>query len=295
MNRTRLSSIDIAGITLGAIAFLIVVGSLVGLIRQRTFGFPPWEGGPMFSIGGAVREEKDDQVPGTFTELEIRNIAGSIDIRGSDASSGVAIHSVKTAPFQGALDNVRVDIQQRGNRLVVEERHDRGFVFRTGTVSFQVAIPKGMKVVEAHSVSGSIAVHDVESGIDQTLSSVSGSIATSVARNLDASSTSGGIEFAFAGDRLKAHSVSGSISGEIRSLDPSGRADLSTVSGSVTVNAFAGLDATVSLHSLSGRVSCDFPVLVAEQKNNRLRGKIGAGSASLDAGTTSGSIAINKM
>ena len=73
-----------------------------------------------------------------------------------------------------------------------------------------------------------------------------------------------------------------------------GSARLSTISGSVAVDAFPALDAMISLHSVSGHVSCDFPVTISEQKNNRLEGKIGAGAATVDAGTISGSIRIGR-
>jgi DUF4097 and DUF4098 domain-containing protein YvlB len=298
MNRTRLSPIDILGITLGVLAILIVIGSIVYIAQGRMFsaGFPDMRGRwqfPAYTGGSPVREEHDDQVPGTFTEVEVRNVAGSVEIVGG-SPSGVAVHSVKTAPFQAAADSVRVDIRTEGARLVVEEKHDSGFTTRSGSISFRVALPRGVKRLEAHSVSGSITVHDIDLGIDQTLSSVSGSVSTSAAHNLDASSTSGHVQFVFSGASLKARSISGSVEGEITSLDKNGSANLSSVSGSVSVRAFAGLDATLSLRTLSGSVSCDFPVTISEQRRNRLQGRIGAGSASIEARSTSGSITISK-
>jgi DUF4097 and DUF4098 domain-containing protein YvlB len=152
-----------------------------------------------------------------------------------------------------------------------------------------------MRVIAAHSVSGGITVQGVEPGIDQILSTISGGITTEHARDLDASSTSGSIRFTSSGSSLNVRTVSGSISGVIESMGAGGSAHLGTVSGSVSLNAFPGLDAAVSLHSLSGRVSCDFPVNATEQKNNRLSGTIGKGSASLDVGTVSGSISISKL
>jgi hypothetical protein len=300
MNRTRLSPIELLGITLGVLVILIVIGSVVMLVQGRMFDVRwhipemrgSWEDRKLF-LGGPVREEKDEQVTGDFTELEVRNIAGSIDISGT-SSAGVAVHSVKTAPFQAGAENVRVDIRKEGGRLVVEEKHEPGFINHTGTISFRVAIPRGVKLIEAHSVSGSVTVRDVPPGIDQTLISISGSVSTSRARNLEASSMSGGIQFTFAGATLNARSISGSISGDIESLDKGGSVRLNTVSGSVLLNAFPALDTTLSLHSVSGRVSCDFPVTISQQKNNRLEGKIGAGATTLDAGTFSGSISINR-
>jgi hypothetical protein len=275
MSRTRNSAIDVLGITLGVIAILIVVGSVVTIARGRMFDARwsflgramPWNDGD-FSFGPAVREEKDEVVPAGATEIEVRNIAGSIEINGNPGASAIAVHSVKTAPFRGALDRVRVDIQKEGNRLVVAEKHDSGFLRNAGTVSFQVVVPRGLKVIDAHSVSGGITVQGVEPGIDQDLSG---------------------------GSMLNVRSVSGSIDGVIESLGNDGTAHLGTVSGSVTLNAFAALDAKVSLHTLSGNVSCGFPLTISEQKKNRLNGTIGKGSAKIDVGTVSGSISISKM
>ena len=303
MSRTRLSGVDILGITLGVIAILVVLRSLVTISRAGMGAGSHWNlsgiHGPWnwksqdFGPGGRI--EKDEVVPTGATAIEVRNIAGSIDIRGDSAAGAVSVHSVKSAPFKSGLDAVRVEIRKEGSRLFVEEKHDEGFLRNAGSVSFQVVVPKGMKVIEAHSVSGSITVTGVDAGIDQNLSTISGAVSTDRAGDLDASSTSGSIHFASAGRLLNVRTVSGSINGIIQSMVPGGSAHLSAVSGSISVAAFAGLDAEVSLHSLSGRVSCDFPVTASEQKANRLSGTIGKGSASLDAGTVSGSITISRM
>ena len=302
MSRTRNSPIDILGITLGVIAILVVVGSIVTIARGRMFDAQwsflgrgaPWNDGG-FSFGPAVREEKDELVPSGATEIELRNVAGAIEVSSSTGASAIAVHSVRTAPFRAALVRVRVDIQKEGNRLIVAERHDPGFMMRAGSVAFTVVVPRGMKVIDAHSVSGGITVRGVETGIDMNLSTISGGITTDRARNLEASSASGSIRFTSSGSNVSVRSVSGSINGVIESLGSGGSAHLNTVSGSVTLDAFAALDATVSLHSLSGQVSCAFPIAVSDQKKNRLEGTIGKGSAHLDVGTLSGSISVSKM
>jgi hypothetical protein len=301
MTHTRFSAIDILGITLGVLAILIVVGSIVMIAQGRMFDFrwniPEGRGfwnGQQYSFGGTVREEKDEQVPSDVTELEVRNIAGSIDISGSAPAASLAVHSVKTARSQAALERVRVEIRRVGSRLILEEKHEPAFAFQSGTVSFQIVVPRSVKVMEAHSVSGSVTVRGVDKTVDQVLSTISGSVSTNASRNLDASSTSGHVEFTSAGSSVKVHTISGSIDGTLDALEKNGTAVLNSVSGSVTLNAFPQLDAAVTLHSLSGSVSCGFPIAISEQKRNRLNGSIGKGSASLDVGTISGSISLNK-
>ncbi|HET6450928.1 MAG TPA: DUF4097 family beta strand repeat-containing protein [Spirochaetia bacterium] len=304
MDRNRLGPLDILGITLGVIVILVVLGSIVMIARGRLidpqgaflgFRVPrDWQGDAM-GFGSPVREEKDETVPAGATEIELRTVAGAIDVRGDPTASTVRLHSVRTAPFRRAMDEVQVDIRQEGGRLIAEEKHAPGFMNRTGTVSFQLVVPRGMKEIDAHSVSGSITVQGVEPGVTQNLSTISGGIATDRAGDLDASSTSGSIHFRCAGATVSIRTVSGSISGDLDSLATGGSAHFGSVSGSISVDASSGLDAELSLHSLSGRVSCDFPVTITEQKGNRLSGRIGKGSATVDAGTVSGSISISRM
>ncbi len=294
MRRTKHSAVDIAGIALGTIAILVVVGSMAFIAHSRIRLSSLGASESRLPAHHGLREEKDDKVTGDFTTVEIRNIAGAIDIRSGDGDA-VTIHSVKTAMFPAAMDNLTVGIDRQGSRLLVEERHEGGFLMSAGTVSFQVTVPRGVKVVEAHSVSGSVKVRDLAPGVDQKLSTISGSISADRAGNLAASSTSGSIQFDFGGKQLDAYTVSGSISGRIQALESGGLVSMRSVSGSVSVDAFPGLDAAVSLHSVSGGITCEFPVRGMEQKRDSLEGKIGTGAARVDVATTSGPITIRKM
>ncbi len=295
MRPTRPSPVDVAGIILGTIAILVVVGSMAFIAQSRIrassgLGIADFRS----PRHGGLREENDQMVAGDFTTVEIRNIAGAIDIHAGDVE-GVQVRSVKTGMFPGAMDNISVRIERQGARLLVEERHEGGFLASAGTVSFDVTVPPGVKTIEAHSVSGSVTVHDIPSRVDQKLTTISGSISTSRAGNLSASSTSGSIQFDFAGKLLNAYTVSGSIEGTIESLEPGALVSVRSVSGSVAVEAFPTLGAVVSLRSVSGGVSCEFPVTGMEQKRNSLEGSIGNGAARLDIATTSGPIAVRKM
>ena len=305
MNRKKLSPVDILGITLGAIVIVVVITSIALIARGHGVSFNwtgPWTGPNMRRFWddrrfqhGEVKEEKDEQIPGgPFTTLEIRNIAGAIDIHGGTTDT-VRIHSVKTAMFPAAMENLTVGIEKRGDRLVVEERHEGGFIMSWGTVSFDITLPRELKAIEAHSVSGSVTVHDIALGVDQVLSTISGSISTSRSGNLEASSTSGSVQFQFDGSRLNAHTVSGSIEGRIESLVQGGFVSLRSVSGSVDLDAFSALDAFVSLSSVSGGVACGFPLTVTEQRRNSLEGKIGSGLSRVEVTTTSGPITIRRM
>ncbi len=307
MSRTKRSPVDIVGITLGTIVILVVIAAIVFIARGHGFfyrwsgpdmrGFwneRPFQHGGPFQHAGGLKEEKDQQISGNFTTLEIRNIAGAIDIHTGTAAT-VGVHSVKTAMFPAAMENLTVGIEKRGDRLLVEERHEAGFIMSAGTVSFDITLPKSIRVIEAHSVSGSITVHDVPAGMTENLTTISGSVTAAGAGSLEASSTSGSVQFGFGGGRLDVRTVSGSINGTIQSLDQGGSVSVRSVSGSVDLDAYDALDAYVALSSVSGDVSCAFPLTVTQQKRNSLQGKIGSGSSRIDVTTTSGTITIRKM
>ncbi len=306
MKRKRSSPIDVVGITLGVLASLLVVGSVVGIARGRVVSArfsrpevwwwgaqPPWEregGEPAF--GGAESREEDKTVEGSFTEVEVRNVAGSIEVIGVE-DGPVRIHSVKHAATRAGLEGLRIEVRELGGRLVVEEKRDQPASGWQRSISFTVTVPRSVKIVRAHSVSGSVRVRGAGT-TDQWLQTVSGSIATDGSADLHVSSTSGSVDFAFAGKILDGRTVSGSLEGTVDAVGAGGSIDLRSVSGSVRVRAFDGLDASVDLHSVSGSVSCDFPLTLVEQKRTRLSGRIGQGSVPVRISTTSGTIRVGK-
>ena len=89
-------------------------------------------------------------------------------------------------------------------------------------------------------------------------------------------------------------STSGRVQGQILSLDPSGSVEIGTISGGVDLEAFSGLDAALKLQSVSGSISCNFPVQIMEQKRNKLEGTIGNGSVPFEVRTVSGRITLSQ-
>jgi DUF4097 and DUF4098 domain-containing protein YvlB len=203
------------------------------------------------------------------------------------------VHAVRSGTPR-ALEGIRVDIQKEGDRLMVSEKRESWGMMRPGSIDFSVTLPRGVTSVVAHTVSGRVTVRDVGPGIAQRLESVSGSISTSRAADLLAKTTSGRIDFVFAGRDLEAHSISGSVDGTIDSIGRDGSVRITTISGSVNVDAPQSLDARLVLHSVSGSVTCGYPVTVSLQKRNTLEGAIGAGNVPVEISTTSGSIALQK-
>jgi hypothetical protein len=295
--KSNRSLADILGIVLGVVAAALTIAALVYLLGARPFHrirgpwWPRIEGG---WSGAWASEEHTEEVSQSVQNLEVNNVSGPVRVEGWDRDT-IEVHYVKQARGQRALEDFRVEILAEGGTLKVRPVYSSQAGFRFGPVSFDLKVPSTLRQISVHSVSGRVEVQKLSADIEQELETVSGSIFTDRSGNLRAKSTSGGIEFSFAGDRLYAKSVSGTINGKIRRLGRGGSVEVETVSGSVNLSAFAGLDAELRLQSLSGSISCGFPLQITEKKRNRLEGRVGTGAVPLTAKTVSGSINLSPL
>jgi hypothetical protein len=304
MRKSSIGPLGIVGIVISSIATVGFVAG--GLFISRMGGLRlPWGSGGILSFArnnvvgelvtsGWQKEEKDQSIEGAFREIEIQGISGGIVVNVGEGSA-IQVHSVKTAPSQTAMQALQVDIQTRQDRLVIHEKREGFRLGNSGSISWEVSIPKGVKSIVAHTVSGSITLKNVPPGIDQRLETVSGAIDTGYAHDLHVNTTSGRVGFVFAGKSLDVHSISGAVHGSIQSIEKGGSMDIGTVSGSVSLEAYDALDAALSLKSLSGHVSCEFPGSFSQKRNNSLEGRIGGGDARITVNTISGSISIDKL
>jgi hypothetical protein len=293
--KNRRSLADILGVVLGVAAILLTVFALVYLLGVRPFhrAFRAWVPRHMNWGGPWESEEATEKVEGSIRTLSVNNVSGPVQIEGW-GENHIQVHYVKQARGRQALGDFRVEIEKQSDGLKIRPLYPVSAGALFGSVSFEIKVPAALKEIQVHNVSGRIQVQNLTADIDQELETVSGSIETERSGNLRANSTSGSIDFSFAGKTLHVRSISGRITGEIRGLERDGSADLETVSGAVDLEAFSGLDAALRLSSLSGSISCDFPVQITEKKEHRLEGRIGRGSAPLSIKTVSGSIRLEQ-
>jgi DUF4097 and DUF4098 domain-containing protein YvlB len=295
--KSKASLAEILSIVLGVAAMALVVAALVYLLGARPFHRlrGPWWPSIERSWSGAMEsQEATEEVSQRVRRLEVNNVSGPVRIEGWERDT-IQVHYVKQARGPEALEEFRIEIQVDGDTLKVRPVHAPRGGFRFGAVSFDIKVPASLQQLSVHNVSGNIEVANLAADIGQELKTVSGSIASERSGDLRVESISGSVEFSFAGDKLYAKSVSGRISGRIRSLPRHGSVKVEAVSGSVDLTAFAGLDAEVRLQSISGSISCGFPLQITEQKRTRLSGRIGTGAAEVDVETVSGSISLSEM
>ncbi|HMB72477.1 MAG TPA: DUF4097 family beta strand repeat-containing protein [Gammaproteobacteria bacterium] len=199
--------------------------------------------------------------------LDVSNILGSVSVIGT---VGDAVR------IQGSLadEAEALDVRREGSRIVVHviyPQSGRRFGANEGTV-LEITAPPGLDV-SISTVSARITLGEMRG--EQRLESVSGSIETTVfddevsamttsgriaIHGNDAntraavSSVSGRVELAALGGEVNAQTVSGSI--ELRSggLD---RAELKSVSGSISVEAALTGNGRINAVTTSGRISLD--------------------------------------
>jgi DUF4097 and DUF4098 domain-containing protein YvlB len=200
-------------------------------------------------------------------ELEVNNLAGSIEITGWDRNE---VHV--TGELQDEAE--RLDVEKEENRIVVRVvlPQDSGRGFWRGS-ELHISAPRGVSV-EASSVSADIRVRAIEG--EQRLQSVSGNVETraferelrlkSVSGNVtvhgddtrartQASVVSGNISIDGVGDDVEAQSISGRVRLRARSLQ---RAELESISGDVDLEAGLADDARINATTTSGRVKLMF-------------------------------------
>ena len=215
--------------------------------------------------------------------------------------------------------------------LRVEHEHDRhGRQNRraSGRTIYKVVVPRGTRLI-METVSGPITARGVGGEIDAE--SVSGTIDIEDARSVELESVSGGVRARNVQGGANASSVSGhvtletvtgdvdaeSVSGPIRlsgirakvvsaetvsgaiqfsgSVDPAGKYDFESHSGTIRLALPANIGARLSLETFSGSFQSDFPVVVQGDRGGPGRSgeaRIGRGNARIEAQTFSGSILI---
>jgi DUF4097 and DUF4098 domain-containing protein YvlB len=304
MKKSKGDNVNYLGILFGLLSLVIIILSLVFLVKDRhifrgeLFPFKRWERAQgekyLKKFSGRERAEGEEILRGLHSVLDVKNVAGSIEITGWDKDYFL-IKYVKSGPTSESIENLMAKIETTKDSISIKRSTADKRLKSRGTISFDIFIPDTVKSISVNSVSGSIELGRMDPGITQSLKTVSGKIETDNSGNLQAGSTSGSITFRFSGSDLRVNTVSGSIRGEMLNMTPGGSLDLSSVSGSIHVDADKTLNAEITLKSVSGSISCDFPVTISMKKRNRLEGKIGDGLIPLSIKTTSGSIKIRKL
>jgi hypothetical protein len=297
--RSRRTWVDILGPVFGILAAALTVYALVYLLwiepfyRGDSYRSSDGEGRHFVAGLGWESQEVTERFDGSFTELKVRNVSGPIVVEGW-SQDYVQVHYLKQARSAGYLEEFKIEIEPRGSSLSIRPIYKKIPGSPFGSVSFDIKVPSSIKEIRVNNISGDISIENTGAGVDQVLETVSGRIDTERSGDLKAKSISGSIHFASTGKTLDINSTSGRVHGEILSLEPGSSVEIDTISGAVDLEVFSGFDADLQLQSVSGSISCDFPVEIIEQKRNKLVATVGNGTVPFEVKTVSGKISIGR-
>lgn len=170
-----------------------------------------------------------------------------------------------------------------------EDRDDR----RDVRVRFFVKVPAGVRL-SAGTVNGEMRVRDLTS--DVRASTVNGRVEVrNVGGEVRATTVNGGVDVTTRSGPVNANTVNGNIDVRMSSIPRDGEMSFHTVNGSVTVETPSSLDANVSLDTMHGSISSDFPVQLSGKFGPRhAEGVVGRGGRSIRLRTLNGSVELRK-
>lgn len=244
--------------------------------------------------------------------LQIRLVAGSIDVVGRTEDSDAGAAHVEVSQVDGPLI-VKVE---DGTLVLNHERLTWGGLLDWGdrgraSAVVSISVPAGCSV-ELGVVSADAVVSGIET--EQTkVKSVSGDVTLDGVRsNISAQTVSGDLEsrrlagtlafttvsgdltvVAGTSDSLRAETVSGDVTLDL-DLQREGRIEVSSVSGDLTLRLPDSTGLTVDVTSMSGELTSALEGLTTERKpaRSRLHGRHGDGASTLRAKTMSGHVTI---
>jgi len=225
-----------------------------------------------------VRAEKDPERRGRIEDVAFQVIQEGGDVRicalwRNDVCDDDGLHSRRNR------DRDDDDYDDRN-------RHDT-------KVRFTIRIPAGVRL-SAGTVNGEMRVRDLTSEV--RAATVNGRVeVANVGGPVRATTVNGGVDVTTSRGPVTATTVNGDIDVRMNELSGDGDMEFHTVNGSVTVETPGSLNARVSMETLHGSISSDYPVQLSGRFGPRhATGTIGSGGREIEMHTVNGSIELRK-
>jgi Toastrack DUF4097 len=270
------------------------------------------------SQGQIVRDEKRFSLDGT-PELHLTTFDGAIEIQSWEKSE-VVVEIEKRGPTREAVDSLKVESSQNGNRIEVEAKRPRsetfqGFGFHVSTsAKLIVSVPRRTNVIartgdgsirierlngrlELRTGDGSIKATDVVG--EMVLNTGDGAIVVDGAEGrLTLETGDGGVNVTGQLSSVKMHTGDGSI---VYRVEPGAAMnddwEISTGDGSVALYLPRAFGAELDAHTGDGAIRNELSVAStgSDEHNKRtLRGRLGDGGRLLRVRTGDGSITLKE-
>ena len=268
------------------------------------------------SQGHITREEKRFAVTGT-PDLRLTTFDGAIEIRSGDAKT-VVVEIERRGPTQDAIDQLKIETKQEGDRIDIEVKKPLHEVIFFGvgrlspTARLIVTMPRDGNVV-ARSGDGSIRIDHVRGRLELktgdgsiratdisgqlTLATGDGSVSLDdVAGDLDVDTGDGSVSVTGKLATVKLHTGDGSIT--FRAAPGTSMKDdwsMTTGDGGVAIYLPSDFGAELDAHTGDGSIRNDLQFNAEgdpDKERRTLKGKLGAGGKTLRIRTGDGSIRL---
>jgi len=208
--------------------------------------------------------------------VSLENINGNVTIVGWERNE-VEIDAVKKANSQQKLDEAKIEVEASNDAVHIRTKYPEG---RTNndpaTVTFEVHVPRNAHLDGINLVNGSLAVSEFGGDLKANLVNGSSNI-HDLAGRTDLSS------------------VNGSVNAFYRSLNNVPEIRLKSVNGPVKLGLPASPNADVSVSTVNGGITTDFPLQVQGKFMGRhIDGKLGNGGTKIEISNVNGAIRIGQ-
>lgn len=208
--------------------------------------------------------------------FSLSNINGDAVIRGVRGNQ-VTVTATLSAPTEADLDALDISVDKSTRRLSVETDYSkkRGRWGNSGSVSYEVEVPRNIRLDELELVNGSLQLENLSGDIEASL--VNGS--------LDARGLGGSVEL---------ETVNGRLEVMFDSVDDNQRIELESVNGSIELILPSDVGARIEATTVHGKIRNDFGLKVdkGEYVGSDMQGTIGGGDARIQLETVNGSIEV---
>ncbi len=206
--------------------------------------------------------------------LSLGNVNGGIRIEAWDKAE-VKLDAVKKAKKQADLEEVKIEIESKPDRLSIKTKYPKSWNGRSNntSVDYTLMVPKGVRLDEVASVNGSVDISAVEGKVH-------------------ASTVNGALNARGLASEAKLSTVNGALKAAFVKFDVA-NASVSTVNGQVQLDLPANANADLSISTVNGSISGDVPVKKNWPIGREVKTRLGDGGGSIKGSTVNGAVKVN--
>ncbi len=240
--------------------------------------------------GGEFRKDSSRSFPfNADGRFSIDNVKGRIEIHGW-STNAVVINAAIHGRTSESVEAVTINIDSGPDRAVVHTEQPSGEIGfpwswlwfgskrNEASVDYTIQVPQRARLADISSVNGRIVIDGV-------------------AGDINGSTVNGETEIQDAARNLKLATVNGRITANMISLGGGQSVSLEAVNGEIELALPDNADAGLSVSTVNGSISSEFPSLKVEKEfplGNSLKGSLGNGGATVKVTAVNGTVKILK-